>query len=178
MPEHGRRLVLTGEDLRGASTVVSDEQITTLEIGLAPGWGFERIWASAAPPPADHDGRDHDGADYYPPHGELRVGSFTIPPAGTGAVREDGVDLTAEAEEFLPGGLRFHDPDRPGFHRTPTVDVLVVLAGRVHLELDTGSTELGPGDVVVQRATAHAWSNPGPEPASVFYTTLGARAGE
>jgi hypothetical protein len=41
-----------------------------------------------------------------------------------------------------------------------TVDYGIVLSGEIDLELDNGSTlHLEPGDIVVQRATAHAWYN-------------------
>jgi uncharacterized cupin superfamily protein len=46
-----------------------------------------------------------------------------------------------------------------GFHRTDTLDYVMVLDGEVTLELDRGAVTLGPGDCVVQRATRHAWRN-------------------
>jgi len=51
-----------------------------------------------------------------------------------------------------------------GWHATPTVDVDVVLRGRVLLELPDGvQTELGPGDIVIQRGTNHRWTATGDE---------------
>ena len=51
------------------------------------------------------------------------------------------------------------------WHATPTVDVDVVVSGRVRLDLPGDvSTELGPGDVVVQRGTDHRWVAVGEEP--------------
>ena len=56
----------------------------------------------------------------------------------------------------------------PGFeypmHTTPTLDFIVVVSGRLELRLQKETQVLGPGDVLVQRATAHSWRNPGPEP--------------
>jgi len=46
-----------------------------------------------------------------------------------------------------------------GFHRTDTLDYVMILDGEVTLELDRGSVALGPGDCVVQRGTRHAWRN-------------------
>lgn len=61
--------------------------------------------------------------------------------------------------ELTPG-----PPIEAGWHRTRTVDIDVVLRGRVLLELPDGiSTELGPGDVVVQRGTDHRWTAVGDE---------------
>lgn len=66
----------------------------------------------------------------------------------------------------LGGGtvLRYVD-FAPGYacmmHRTVSVDYGIVLEGRVVSELDSGQTvTLGRGDVMVQRATMHAWRNP------------------
>lgn len=45
-------------------------------------------------------------------------------------------------------------------HRTQSLDYAVVLDGNVVLELDDGSrTLVARGDVAVQRATIHAWTN-------------------
>ena len=70
-----------------------------------------------------------------------------------------------------PGGLWFRlveltpaPPIEQGWHVTPTVDIDVVLHGRVLLELPDGvQTELGPGDVVIQRGTNHRWTAIGDE---------------
>jgi quercetin dioxygenase-like cupin family protein len=69
------------------------------------------------------------------------------------------------------GGLWFRlveltpaPPSEEGWHFTPTIDVDVVLRGRVLLELPDGvQTELGPGDVVIQRGTNHRWTALGDE---------------
>lgn len=69
------------------------------------------------------------------------------------------------------GGLWFRlveltpaPPSEDGWHFTPTIDVDVVLRGRVLLELPDGvQTELGPGDVVIQRGTNHRWTALGDE---------------
>jgi mannose-6-phosphate isomerase-like protein (cupin superfamily) len=44
-------------------------------------------------------------------------------------------------------------------HRTDTVDVLTVVRGELTLITETAQTVLRQGDSVVQRGTAHAWSN-------------------
>ena len=48
-------------------------------------------------------------------------------------------------------------------HRTVSLDYGVVLEGEVEAVLDSGETQrLQRGDIVVQRATNHAWRNPHP----------------
>jgi len=53
----------------------------------------------------------------------------------------------------------------PGFeipmHATPTLDFVVLITGELELILETERRLLAPGDVVVQRGTAHGWRNPG-----------------
>ena len=82
-----------------------------------------------------------------------------------------------------PGGVRYwlltlpaDDPDAPPhLHATPTLDLGVLVAGRLRLILEDGSsTELAPGDALVQTGTAHAWHNPGPENAVLAVVVLGA----
>lgn len=53
----------------------------------------------------------------------------------------------------------------PGYtcmmHRTQSVDYGIVLEGQIESVLDSGEVQLmGRGDVMVQRATMHAWRNP------------------
>ncbi|KAK4635542.1 Oryzines biosynthesis cluster protein J, partial [Fulvia fulva] len=60
--------------------------------------------------------------------------------------------------------LRYVD-FKPGYtcmmHRTQSVDYGIVLEGQVESILDSGETQLlKRGDVMVQRATMHAWRNP------------------
>ena len=55
----------------------------------------------------------------------------------------------------LPAG---HDPGDAGWHTTATIDVDVVLSGRLELSLpDTAPVVVGPGEAVVQRGTHHSW---------------------
>jgi quercetin dioxygenase-like cupin family protein len=68
------------------------------------------------------------------------------------------------ALEPAGGGIAFrwfempvHDVGEEGWHTTSTIDIDVVLSGRMALELPGSRVELGPGDVVIQRGTNHRW---------------------
>jgi quercetin dioxygenase-like cupin family protein len=52
----------------------------------------------------------------------------------------------------------------PAFRRD-TMDAVFVMGGRVELILDRDGIELGPGDVLIQNGTSHAWHNAGDGPA-------------
>lgn len=61
--------------------------------------------------------------------------------------------------EVVPG------QPHPLMHQTATLDYIVVLSGELYLIMEEGETRLGPGDIVIQRGTNHAWSNRSNEPA-------------
>ena len=46
---------------------------------------------------------------------------------------------------------------KPGWHRTETVDYHFQITGQVLCMLEEGETIIGPGDVLIQRNTNHAW---------------------
>jgi quercetin dioxygenase-like cupin family protein len=91
--------------------------------------------------------------------------------------------------EPLAGGIAFrmvelpagHDPGEAGWHTTNTIDVDVIVSGKVELALpDLPPVVLGPGEVVIQRATNHRWRPVGPEPlrmASLMFSLPGGRSG-
>lgn len=64
------------------------------------------------------------------------------------------------------------EEERPGMHKTPTIDYGIVLQGEITLELDCGSVNLAAGDIVVQRATAHAWRNYGDTPCVMVFVLI------
>jgi len=82
-------------------------------------------------------------------------------------VGENVEDMGARKLGTYPpvNGTRFMIADyppnnEPFMHRTETVDYIVILSGKIDMELDDGEVvTMGPGDVMVQRGTNHAWIN-------------------
>ncbi|XHS01397.1 hypothetical protein ACFB49_30020 [Sphingomonas sp. DBB INV C78] len=110
---------------------------------------FQKIWESDASAWLGGDpAADGETLDFRPDSLSARL--IEIPPD------------TVMAEYLAQGvpGL-----DAKGFHRTGTLDYVILLEGRLVLELDDGKVEVRPGDVVVQRDTNHAWRNPEESPA-------------
>lgn len=60
----------------------------------------------------------------------------------------------------------------PFWHATKTVDFVVLLEGKLTLLLDEESVEVEQGDVVIQRATHHAWQSDGDERAVILAVGL------
>jgi hypothetical protein len=58
-------------------------------------------------------------------------------------------------------GDRLSEDITAGMHQTPTVDMGLILSGRIHLVLEDARTvELTAGDYFVLRGIPHTWSNP------------------
>jgi hypothetical protein len=160
-----RRRIVTGLDTEGRSIILSD--------GPSPGrqelegrvweelWGFDRLPTSLSQS-ADPAAIDTFRLTPGPHHISCRIVALRPEAAGPLSAEQDAAwhDRIDYAEtEFPPN-------DDSGMHRTPTVDVVVVLSGEIELELDGGEVvRLAPGDSVVQRATMHTWRVISPEPA-------------
>lgn len=133
------RRVVTGHDAGGGSVKLSDgvpAQSHPMQ-GEAVGANFIEIWSTPETIPTLSS----------KPDVEPTARPFTIMPA-TG---------------HLMRIIEMYPPSRGGkrtvMHRTRTLDYAVVIEGEVVLILDDGETVLGPGSVVVQRGTDHAWEN-------------------
>jgi mannose-6-phosphate isomerase-like protein (cupin superfamily) len=171
------RRVVTGHDANGRAVVAHDDLVDGFRPALMPGAEFHRLWGADVAPRFPDDGGPPPPGAYFPPVGGFRFGTFTLPPAGAGAVPAD-LDVAAalaDVEAHLPGLLGHMERDDPGMHTTATVDFEVVLAGEVVLELDGGAeVTLHPGDTVVQNGTRHRWHNRGTEPAHLAVFIVGA----
>jgi mannose-6-phosphate isomerase-like protein (cupin superfamily) len=157
----GVRRVVTGHDAEGRSIVVADEESASLPFG--PG-AAHFVWGRDDAAHFPDDGSPPETATIFPPPGGCRASVLELPPGAQGDF--DTAVVTALAE--------FADPDRPGMHRTASLDFDIVLEGTLILELDGGQTSLNPGDIVVQNGTSHRWVNPGPGVARWAAVVVGA----
>jgi mannose-6-phosphate isomerase-like protein (cupin superfamily) len=98
-----------------------------------------------------------------------------VPPDSAGGATDTTLTSRLDAEFVGLISDAEWDPDTPGMHNTRTIDIGLILEGRVVLELDSGdSTELGPGDWYVQNGTRHVWRNPWETPCKVAILLVGA----
>ena len=130
----GMRVVITGHDAEGQSTIVRDERVTTDA-------AFPNLFSTTGddafgpgPEPAPRTLYPTDSPRLEPDLGGANFHFVALPPT------------TADSP--------------PRWHRTETVDMNVLLGGELVLMLDKEETTLHPGDVVIQRNTNHAWKNP------------------
>ena len=151
-PLPGVRRIVTGVNEAGRSFIVSD--------GVAPNRllrpslpGAHVLWATGEgaasgddPAPEGHD------FGFHSKHGSLlRVVDF--PPDHS----YDPNKLTQMLDE---NGVRSQGPVRHfWFHKTQSLDYAIVLEGEIYAMLDEGETLMRAGDILIQRATNHSWSN-------------------
>lgn len=84
------------------------------------------------------------------------------------SVREDAAPASFSYDLFHDGGSNFFVIDMPpgersSLHATDTLDYIVIMAGEVVLELESGEVRLSAGDLVTDRGVIHAWRNDGPQ---------------
>jgi quercetin dioxygenase-like cupin family protein len=145
MPEPPRRIV-TGHGSAGRGRIVSDGPAPASR-RVPDGASFHDMWVTTASP-APVTATEPEPIDADQPMGPPETGT-----------RVRIVDMP-------PGA-------RSPMHRTESVDYGVVLAGEITLVLDDGSaTTVGPGELVVQRGTDHAWENRSEQPVRMLFVLV------
>lgn len=161
------RRIVTADSAKGRSSVMIDggaaKVLAVDEAGLA------EIW-TAALGRGLLDGADRLAAEdvrLEPGPGAVKARWFTVPPEAEGASDADREAQAAFAFAACGAAHARVDTTRhPMMHKTDTLDVIVLVRGNVDLLLDDGEAKaMKPGDVVIQRATNHAWVNRGKETA-------------
>lgn len=133
------RRVVTGHDADGKSVVISDGVPPQHHpmTGEAIGADFVEIWSTpeAVPTLTSEPGTEPNERPFtiMPPTGHL-IRLIDLYPARMGGAKTV-------------------------MHRTRTLDYAMVISGEVVLHLSDSEVVLGPGEVVVQRGTDHAWEN-------------------
>ena len=157
------RRVVTGHTRDGRSVVASDTEVDRIAIGDG-GTATSLIWGREDPGHFPDDGGQPAVTTIFPPPGGSSIALMELAPDST------------EFHEFVGTALaQWADPDKPGMHRTATMDYDIVLEGTIGLELDDGvEVTLNAGDVVVQNGTRHRWHNRRSEPAVVAVLIVGA----
>jgi mannose-6-phosphate isomerase-like protein (cupin superfamily) len=171
-----RRRVATGQRSDGKSVIAADESIEPLTVALAPGLECFPIWGSDRAADLPHNGSKPSTSGWFPRQHGFRFTILTIPPDTQATPPADLRAALAEAAEKLPGMIDAVDAEFPHMHTTDTIDFVVVLSGRLWLEVDDGKeVELAPGDSVIQNGTRHAWHNRSSVPCEIVSATIGAR---
>jgi mannose-6-phosphate isomerase-like protein (cupin superfamily) len=149
------RRVVVGRGENGTPTIASDAT-PPLTIDAPTGFGVsELLWSSGPLTTTEAGGvppRDAVGA--FPENGGVAARLIRFP------ATNEWVRIAGD------------DPERPGMHRSETLDLMVVLSGRIVIGVEDGEVEVGPGDAVVQRGTLHRWRVTGEDPCTYLSVLL------
>jgi len=147
------RRIVTGLNPAGRSMIVADGPAQNVTRPNGSQLVAQVLWATGGgaavgddPAPAGH------GFGFHSEGGTiLRIVDF--PP-------DDACDRSKVLAFLDANGVRDQqNPRHFWFHRTPSLDYAIVLEGEIYALVDEGETLMRQGDVLIQRATNHSWSN-------------------
>ena len=156
------RRILTGHNEEGESVILEDqENPNDVEIKGISGFIWHELWATDGAPTSNEG--NADAADrplsLAPPDTGNVFRIIDMPPDsvrfGDGVDKNNTTSQYGGSDAYAAGAASRH----PGFHKTRTVDYAIILEGEVYAMMDVGEKKMGPGDVLIQRGTNHAWSN-------------------
>ena len=162
------RRIVTDNGADGRSRILIDGEAAKLlaveEAGLA------EIWTADLDCEGLLDGTDklsECDVRLEPTPGAVKIRWFTVAPEDPAKTSEEKEMAAAMAFAAVGASEARVDVARHVMmHKTQTLDVIILIKGEVDILLDEGApTSLKPGDVVIQRATNHAWVNHGDETA-------------
>jgi quercetin dioxygenase-like cupin family protein len=146
------RRVVTGIDASNKSIAIFDGRLTLTPV--PSGLSLANLWVTDSYPLGFSFKRDttDKSVGISPPENGTQLGVVEIPPL-------------EPANAMQP----------PLWHRTRTVDYVVVISGEIDLMLDDSVVHLKAGDTVVQQATNHAWVNRGKEVCRLLFVLMDAK---
>lgn len=162
-----RRVITANRD--GVSHVASIDFAGGF-LSTGAGGGIHEIWSSTAEAPLGASDPQAKPA-FAPGAGGSSFRIVRIPPDDDrwNDPIEAARATSAIGQERPPHWAARH----PGMHLTATLDYVMVLEGELIALLEKGEVALQPGDVLIQRATPHAWKNPGKVAALLLVTMIG-----
>jgi mannose-6-phosphate isomerase-like protein (cupin superfamily) len=174
------RRVVTGHDAQGRSVVVSDGPPTSIKQSpQRPGVVINNLWMSDTMPAQTNGPQDATvkpmGLEPAANGTNFRIVEFPPETDYIGKVSaEDAKQAFGDmgAAHAIQGGGQAAKPRHPFMHKTTTLDYAIVLSGEVYLVLDDSELLMKAGDVCVQRATSHAWSNRSTKPCKIAFILI------
>jgi quercetin dioxygenase-like cupin family protein len=149
-PQAIRRIV-TGHDTQGVAKVLIDAPADNVK-SSRPGQFSTLLWCTDDAPASMPVGDDAEDM------GARKLGTYP-PERGTRFM----------IAEYPPGNV-------PRRHRTETIDYIIILSGEIEMDLDGDEkVTMGPGDVMIQRGTYHAWRNKGPDVCRMAFVLVDAQ---
>lgn len=176
-PLRPTRRIVTANDEAGLSFIAEDGPPPRTDlVSERPGYASSNIWRTTETP-ARVDAADsvlvHSGV--LPPPGGCIIRVIDYPPRHPDPeIRRQ--QATAMMRRLFPDATHDADHLTPGMHVTRTIDYAIVLEGVMTAILDKAETEMRPGDILIQRATNHAWENRSNAMARICFVLIDGRS--
>lgn len=154
-----RRIVTGYKD--GISVIVEDKKVTNVSEHV-PGLIISDIWATNTMPVDLNQ--------------DIHVENTLIPDPPKNGTYFRYVSIPPDKEMGIPEITKENGP-HPLMHKTESLDYIIILSGEVYLILEGEETLLKTGDIVIQKATNHAWSNRSEQPCIQLAILIDARQG-
>ena len=166
------RRIVTGRSTEGRSVVLIDDAPGAVVLEKAGGLRLTELWTTSESPAAlSRDDKARRERRIEPDPGGTVFRIIEYPPDS------QRLKSLQPEEHFASMGVQAADSAKrrhPGTHRTKTIDYAIVLSGEIYAVLDEGEVLLKAGDVLVQQATNHAWSNRTDKPAVIAFILIDA----
>jgi hypothetical protein len=166
------RRIVTGENAAGQSMIVSDGDTPNIALPSHSPLVAQVVWATGESAAAGDDPAPAGHLFGFHSHGGSLLRIVDFPP-----------DESCEVDqvlEFLDSN-QVRDQGSPRhfwFHKTHSLDYAIVLEGEIVAMLDEGETVMRQGDVLIQRATNHSWSNRSGRPCRMAFVLIALDEGE
>jgi uncharacterized cupin superfamily protein len=164
------RRIVTIDQEPGRSSLVSDGPAPDVRTDPArPGYACARLWVTDSTPAKIVFETLHLPHTLEPPARGTVCRVVTFPPDDSWKGKVGSAEVQAFFRAMGSPGASTHSSvaAHPYMQRTRSLDFCIVLEGEIVLVLDTQEVALKAGEIVVQRGTNHAWSNPSSRPAVV-----------
>lgn len=164
---------MTGHNPEGKSVFVMDGNAPHVHAAGGPdraGIRVTELWETRSSPADNVAGGDPTDRPFriHPPAGGSVFRIIEYPPDRSLDEKPGDRFRALRAADVTAS----QDARHAGFHKTATIDYVVVLSGEIFALMDEGEVCLQAGDVLVQRGTNHAWSNRTGESAYLAFVLL------
>jgi mannose-6-phosphate isomerase-like protein (cupin superfamily) len=171
------RRIVTGHDENGKAVVSSQGPLpTVVEIAAVPGscstrYGPPLALRQQSMPPTRASGASGGKSTKRTRVPDLGGSKRSGMSVGLMPLSEKSKDAFRKIGDVAALTVKADSP-HPLMHRTETVDYGIVIEGEITLVLDDSEVSLGPGSVVVQRGTNHAWANRSGRPCRMLFVLV------
>ncbi|MFT5507712.1 MAG: mannose-6-phosphate isomerase-like protein (cupin superfamily) [Hyphomicrobiaceae bacterium] len=167
MTKSNIRRVVTGHDGNGKAVIISDGPTPHVKTSPhRPGVVINNLWTTDSMPVPIHGSTDPVTAamKLEPVANGMNFRVVEFPPEADyiNNISDEDAHKAFDAMgagHALEGDAHGGKARHPFMHKTSTLDYAIILSGEVYMMLDEDEVLMKAGDVCIQRATNHVWSN-------------------